>query len=37
MGVIVSTNVVVLHKITGARTGLVRNRWQWRQLAERGW
>jgi len=37
MGVIVSTNVVVLHKTTGVRTILVRNRWQWRQIAERGW
>ena len=37
MSVIVSTNIVVLHKTSGARTVLTRNRWQWRQIAERGW
>jgi len=37
MGVIVSTNVVVLHKTTGARTVITRSKWQWRLIAERGW
>jgi len=37
MSVILSTNIAVLHKTTGARTALTRNRWQWRQISERGW
>lgn len=37
MGVVVSTNIVVLHKATSTRTIVNRAKWQWRQLAERGW